>query len=175
MTATRARALDAADRKLLALLSEDATLSYSALGAAVGLSPPAVHERVKRLRLAGVIRRTVALIDPRAVGKAFTAFVHLDTQAPGKQSAVASLSSIPEVEEIHTVAGDACLIVKVRTRDAAAFEDLLASLRNAPGVASARTYVVLSSQRERPPRAETAEADPAAEASPPPLREASRA
>jgi len=66
-TGPRPRTLDASDRKLLALLSEDATLSYSALGAAVGLSPPAVHERVKRLRLAGVIRRTVALIDPRAV------------------------------------------------------------------------------------------------------------
>ncbi len=157
--AQRGRVLDAADRKLLALLAEDATLSYSALGSAVGLSPPAVHERVKRLRLSGVIRRTVALIDPGAIGKAFTAFLHVDTHAPGKQAVVAGLSQYAEIEEIHTVAGDACLIVKVRTRDAGSFEAFLSDLQSDPGIRGTRTYVVLSSHLELPPRADLDEED----------------
>ena len=61
--------LDAMDRKILGVLVEDAMMSYADLGARVGLSPPAAHERVKRLRRSGAIRRVAALIDPRTVGK----------------------------------------------------------------------------------------------------------
>ena len=56
--------IDDFDRKLLSVLVEDATVSYADLGQRVGLSAPAVHERVKRLRRSGAIRRTSALIDP---------------------------------------------------------------------------------------------------------------
>lgn len=152
-TSGRSRALDDADRRLLALLSEDASLSYAALGAAVGLSAPAVHERVKRLKQAGVVRGTVALVDPAAVGRPFGAFVHLETDVTGRAAALESLRALPDVEEIHTVAGDACYVAKVRTRDTRTFENLLATIRAIPGVRFARTYVILSSPLERPPRA----------------------
>ena len=68
-----ARDLDAMDRKLLGVLVEDATTSYAELGERVGLSPPAAHERVKRLRRSGAIRRVAALIDPEATGKTLLA------------------------------------------------------------------------------------------------------
>jgi DNA-binding Lrp family transcriptional regulator len=64
----------------LALLEEDATLPYAELGRRLHLSPPAVHERARRLRQSGVIRRTVAVLDPGLVGKPFLAFVHVDTE-----------------------------------------------------------------------------------------------
>lgn len=142
-----------ADRKLLALLSEDATLSYAALGAAVGLSPPAVHERVKRMKQAGIIRGTVALVDPHAIGRPFSAFVHLATHATGRRAALEEIADLADVEEIHAVAGDACLVVKVRTDGTRSFENLLATLQAVQGVRCARTYVILSSPLERPPRA----------------------
>lgn len=144
------RELDAFDRKLLSVLVEDATVSYAELGERVGLSAPAVHERVKRLRRSGIIRRTAALIDPVAVGKPLLAFVHVDTAGWGKTQALLAVEKYPEVEEIHSVAGDTCMLLKVRTEHTQALEGLLARLYATPGVIATRSYVVLSTYLERP-------------------------
>jgi DNA-binding Lrp family transcriptional regulator len=141
--------VDAVDRRLLGELSEDATLSYAELGRRVNLSPPAVHERVKRLKETGVIRRTAAVLDPDLVGKPLLAFVHVDTQGWGKTPAMMRLSELPEVEEIHAVTGDACLILKVRTSGPAAMEDLLAHIYAVPGVRGTRSYIALRTHLER--------------------------
>ncbi len=144
------REVDAVDRRILGILVDDATISYADLGERVGLSPPAVHERVKRLRRSGAIRATAAIIDPKAVRKPLLAFVHIDTRGWGKTPELMAVSKFPEVEEIHTVAGDTCMLLKVRTEDTRALEGLLARLYDTPGVTSTRSYVVLSTYLERP-------------------------
>lgn len=142
-------ALDAFDRKILAALTRDATQSYARLGEDVGLSPAAVHERVKRLRARGAIQSVEARIDPKAVEKPLLAFVHVDTTGWGKSPELLKIAAHPEVEEIHTVAGDACLILKVRTQDPEALEGLLAKIYGAPGVRGTKTYVALTTVLER--------------------------
>lgn len=142
--------LDAIDRKLLGVLVEDATVSYSELGKRVALSAPAVHERVKRMRRSGVIRQTVALIEPEAICKSLLAFVHIDTKGWGKTPYLMEISSHPEVEEIHSVAGDTSMLLKVRTEDTRGLESLLSRLYELPGVVTTRTYIVLSTYLERP-------------------------
>jgi Lrp/AsnC family transcriptional regulator, leucine-responsive regulatory protein len=144
------RDLDDMDRKLLGALCEDATVSYAELGEKVGLSAPAAHERVKRLRRSRAIRSTSVLIDPVAVNKPLLAFVHVDTRGWGKTPELMAISAYPEVEEIHSVAGDACMLLKVRARDTYALEGLLARLYDTPGVIATRSYVVLSTYLERP-------------------------
>lgn len=146
----RTRDLDAFDRKLLGLLVEDATRSYAELGEQVGLSAPAVHERVKRLKRTGAIRQTAALIDPVAVQKTLLAFVHVDTSGWGKTAELMAIGRYPEVEEMHSVAGDTCMLLKVRTKDSRALEGLLARIYDVKGVIRTRSYVVLSTQMERP-------------------------
>lgn len=141
--------LDAIDRKLLGVLVEDATMSYAELGKRVALSAPAVHERVKRLRRSGVIRRTSVQISPQAIGRPLLAFVHVDTKGWGKTPELMRLASCPEVEEIHSVAGDTSMLLKIRTEDARALEILLSGLYEIPGVSATRTYVVLSTYLER--------------------------
>lgn len=141
--------LDDMDRKLLGLLAEDATRSYAELSKLLHLSAPAVHERVKRLKRDGVIRRTVAALDGPKIGRPLLAFVHIDTEGWGKSAQLLALSAEPEVEEIHSVAGDACMLFKVRTRDAQALEDLLAKIYNCPGVKGTRSYITLSTYMER--------------------------
>jgi DNA-binding Lrp family transcriptional regulator len=115
----------------------------------MNLSPPAVHERAKRLKESGAIRRTVAVLDPDLVGKPLLAFVHVDTEGWGKTPAMMRLAELPEVEEIHAVTGDACLILKVRTAGPAALEDLLAHLYAVPGVRGTRSYIALRTHLER--------------------------
>jgi DNA-binding Lrp family transcriptional regulator len=149
-----ARSLDAFDRKILGALSGDARLTYAQIGEAAGLSAPAVHERVKRLKASGVLAGTSARIDGAAVGKPFLAFVHVDADGWGKSRRMMTLRRFPEVEEMHSVAGDACVILKVRTASAQAMESFLSQLYILPGVRGTKSFVVLSSYLERPVQAE---------------------
>lgn len=149
--------LDRFDRRILGALVEDAGLSYAALGVKAGLSAPAVHERVKRLRQAGVICGTHARLDAEAIGKPLLAFVHVEAAGWGKGERMLALKRFPEVEEMHSVAGDTGLILKVRTRSTHALEALLAQIYAIPGVAGTRSYIALSSYLERPVQAEFTE------------------
>jgi DNA-binding Lrp family transcriptional regulator len=142
--------VDDVDRSLLAELQRDATQAYAALGKAVGLSAGAAHERVRKLREQGVIRRTTVDVDPAAVGRGVAAFVLVEAGTwMGDQPVKAALEALPEVVEAHVVAGPASLLVKVRTPTT---EDLQAALRRLfaiDGVTGTQTIVVLESFFER--------------------------
>ena len=146
--------LDPFDRKILGALAADADQSYAALGEKVGLSPPAVHERVKRLKRAGAIRDTVARLDGTAVGKPLTAFVHVEAAGWGKSERLMQLARFPEVEEMHSVAGDASVIFKVRMESPQALEFLLGQIHSVPGVRGTKSYIALSTYLDRPVQAE---------------------
>lgn len=143
------RSLDDFDRKILGALSADARQTYAEIGQSTGLSAPAVHERVKRLREAGVLRGSTAVLDAQAIGKPFLAFVHVDTEGWGKSERMMTLRRFPEVEEMHSVAGDTGVIMKIRTRNARAMEHFLSQLYVLPGVRGTKSYVVLSTYLER--------------------------
>lgn len=145
---------DAFDRRILAELARDATQSFAELGARVSLSPPAVHERVKRLKQAGVIRDTIARIDCAAIGKPLVAFVHVEAAGWGKSERLLALARYPEVEEMHSVAGDASMIMKVRMESPQALEHLLGQIHSIPGVKGTKSFVALSTYLDRPVQAE---------------------
>ncbi|MGE0426023.1 MAG: Lrp/AsnC family transcriptional regulator [Reyranellaceae bacterium] len=145
-----ARTLDDFDRRILGALTDDARLTYAEIGQIAGLSAPAVHERVKRLKASGVLEGTTTRIDAAAVGKPFLAFVHVDADGWGKSQRMMQLRRFPEVEEMHSVAGDTSVVLKVRTSSAHAMEQFLAQLYVLPGVRGTRSFVVLSTYLERP-------------------------
>ncbi|WP_027258595.1 Lrp/AsnC family transcriptional regulator [Leisingera aquimarina] len=151
------RVLDALDRRILGALSVDATLSYAAIGQEVGLSAPAVHERVKRLRASGAIKATIARLDGAAVSKPLLAFIHVDTEGWGVTTDLLALQEMPELEEIHSAAGDANLILKVRVASPKALEGLLARVYEVECVRGTRTHMVLSTHLDRPVQAGTTE------------------
>ncbi|MFC5263643.1 Lrp/AsnC family transcriptional regulator [Kribbella qitaiheensis] len=144
--------VDQIDRELLARLQEDATQSYAALGEAVGLSAGAAHERVRKLKAAGVIRRTTAEVDPAALGAGVLAYVLLDAESwMGDEPTADALRAIPAVEEAHVIAGPASILVKVRTISTEQLQATLRALHQVDGVTSTQTVVVLESFFERPP------------------------
>jgi DNA-binding Lrp family transcriptional regulator len=157
----RTRDLDAFDRKILGELVRDAHVSYADLGKRIGLSAPAVHERVKRMRRTGAIRQTSVLIDPLAIGKTLLAFVHLDVRGWCMTPEQLAIAELPEVEEVHNVAGDTSMLLKVRTENTTALEGLLARIYDVPGVIATRSYIVLSTLLERPVQPETTKDWPA--------------
>ncbi|MFE5506729.1 Lrp/AsnC family transcriptional regulator [Amycolatopsis japonica] len=142
--------MDDVDRMLLTALQQDATQAYAALGKTVGLSAGAAHERVRKLREQGVIRRTTVDVDPSAVGRGVMAFVLVEAGSwMGDAPTKAALEALPEVVEAHIIAGPASLLVKVRTPTT---EELQASLRRLyaiEGVTGTQTIVVLESFFER--------------------------
>lgn len=148
-SASSGRPLDAFDRRILGELASDAGLGYAELGQRVGLSAPAVHDRVKKLRAAGCLRGTVALLDGPAMGRPLLAFVHVDSSSWCRTEELMAMADLPEVEEIHSVSGDTSMLLKVRCASGPALEALLARLYAAPGVRSTRSYVVLSTYLER--------------------------
>ena len=117
--------LDATNRRILAELQSDGRLSLAELGRRVGLSPPAVAERVQRLEADGVVRAYRAEIDPRALGLALTAIIRV-RPAPGQLANVADLArETDEVVECHRVTGDDCYFMKAHVRDVTHLEEVI--------------------------------------------------
>ncbi|MFE3457931.1 Lrp/AsnC family transcriptional regulator [Nocardiopsis aegyptia] len=141
--------MDDTDRTLVGLLLQDATRSYAALGDAVGLSAGAAHERVRKLRASGVIRRTTVDVDPAALGQGVLAFVLVDSSAWMGDSAEA-FAAVPEVQEAHVIAGSASVLVKVRASTTERLQDVLRRLYDIPGVSGTQATVVLETFFERP-------------------------
>ena len=137
---------------MLSLLQQNARISQSDLAKAVGLAPSAVLERLRKLTAKGVIRDYVALIDPHVVDRGLLAFVAVRTAEHGPEMPSAkALGRIPEVLEVHHVAGDDCYLLKVRTRDAEHLGQLLRQqIASTPGVTGTRTTIVLETVKEDP-------------------------
>jgi Lrp/AsnC family leucine-responsive transcriptional regulator len=143
--------LDELDRKLLALMSVDATRSYAEMGKLLNLSPPALHERVKRMKSEGVIVGTVVKVHGAKVGRPLLAFIHVDTSSFESVFALKKLSALPEVEEIHTITGESSLLLKVRTRDTQGLEELLSAIHGIEGIEATKSSIALTTYLERGP------------------------
>lgn len=141
--------MDQIDRELLAELQSDATQSYAALGQAVGLSAGAAHERVRKLRESGVIRRTTADVDPAAVGSSVLAYVMVESTSWIGESSEA-FAALPEIVEAHIIAGSASVLVKVRTATTEQLQDVLRRIYAIEGVSGTQATVVLETFFERP-------------------------
>jgi Lrp/AsnC family leucine-responsive transcriptional regulator len=119
------RLLDDTDLRLLAELQRDARLSLAELGRRVGLSAPAVGERLARLEAAGVVRGYRAELDPAALGLGLAAIARV-RPAAGQLQKVADLAArTPEVTECHRVTGEDCFVMKLHLRDVEHLEEVI--------------------------------------------------
>ncbi|MFN3611512.1 Lrp/AsnC family transcriptional regulator [Tepidimonas sp.] len=144
--------LDDIDIGILTALSADSRRSYAEVANEVGLSTAAVHERVRKMVERGVIERFSLRIDPQRLGLHFTAFVAIRNDGGVHCREVAPrLREMPEVLELHSVAGEYDFVAKIRTTHARALEDLLYQIKAIPGVARTTSTVVLNTEFEDRP------------------------
>jgi Lrp/AsnC family leucine-responsive transcriptional regulator len=147
--------LDDVARRILAILAHDGRASYQAIADQVGLSRPAVMERVKRLEEAGVITGYAARVDRAKLGHPITAFVAVRyTQSDaelerGAERGVRALERHPYVLEAHHVAGEDCYILKVAAPSLQDLEAVLREVREPGRPVSTRTTIVLSTVFEK--------------------------
>ena len=136
------KALDATSWELLRALQTDARLSFSELGRRVGLSAPAVAERVRKLEEAGVIVGYHARVCPEKIGYALMAFVRMESPSEKCPIVSAFVADLPEVLECHRITGSDSFILKVIVASVAHLEALLDRLMP---YGQLTTSVVLSS------------------------------
>lgn len=143
MSALEAEAsLDKIGWQLLRVLQEDARLSYSELGRRVGLSSPAVAERVRRMEDLGIIAHYRALVDPAKLGYPVLAFVTLRTGAEHYNRVATIAHTYSEILECHHVTGEDAFLLKVIVSSLTHLEHIVANLRQ---YGETNTQVVLSS------------------------------
>jgi Lrp/AsnC family leucine-responsive transcriptional regulator len=142
--------LDDIDLQLLMLLQEDCRTPLARLGDKVGLSAPAVLERIKKLEAANVITGYRAIVDGRRVGLDITAFIGVLISHPHViDDFERGVIDFDEVLECHHVTGEHTLLLKVKAANTSALEQLISRIRSLDGVGRTETMVVLSTHIER--------------------------
>jgi len=142
--------IDGIDSKILNILQENARTTNADIARQVGLAPSAVFERIRKLEERRVIRGYRAEIDPKVLGLAQLAFTFVrSNDRPGGVETGEKLAQIPEILEVHHVAGEDCFLVKARARDAEAVGRLLRERLGAIAtISSTRTTIVLETVKE---------------------------
>ena len=151
--------LDAIDLSILILLLRDARSSVRKIAAGVGMSAPAISERIARLERHGVLRGYRAEVDWARLGYGVTAYLMI-TGVQGWEQAetVGALRALREVESVEVVTGTADLVVKLRVRSQAHLRDcLFDSIWKVPGVHRTETMICLSDDSAKPFSLELAE------------------
>lgn len=141
--------LDATDRSILELLQENCKQPLAAIGEKVGLSAPAVVDRIHKLEEAGLIRGYTAVLDARGLGKDVSAFIGVAATPDSLRAVEGAVAGIDEVLECHHVTGVHTLMLKVKTENTASLERLIEEVRSLDGVSRTETMVVLSTHTER--------------------------
>lgn len=142
--------IDNVDIKILELLQENAKLSNTLLAKHLNMAPSAVLERVKKLEQKQALISYHARINPEVVEKSMLAFIFIKSQdIIGDSTVGKELAEIPEVLEVHDIAGDDGYLIKIRTKDTQGLVELMRnSLSKIDGIISTRTTIVLETIKE---------------------------
>lgn len=141
--------LDEVDLKVIQLLAKDARQSYADLGQALNLSAPAVHARVKKLEKAGVIKNYTIQVDYAKAGFPLISYVRLRLGSRRCSEVANKLVNYPEILECHSVAGEDCIVLKMRTTSPMGVQKVLDRLRQESLMETSITMIVMESHFER--------------------------
>lgn len=141
--------LDLVDRHILQALQLNARTSNADIARELDMAPSAILERIRKLEQRGIITGYEARLAPKALGLGLTAFVFARfTAAGGGEETDRALATIPEVSEIHHVAGEDCLLIKLRVRDTDDLSRVLGEIKQQPHLIQTRTTIVLTTAKE---------------------------
>jgi len=138
--------LDQIGLKILDVLQENARLPLSRIGKKVGLSAPAVTERIRKLEEAGIIKGYHARIAPEAVGRSVSAFINLTTDPSNYMSVKALAADMHQIASCHHISGDASFILHVQVADLSALESVVERLSP---FGQTQTAIVLSTSVDK--------------------------
>jgi Lrp/AsnC family leucine-responsive transcriptional regulator len=141
--------LDDIDFQVLRVYQRDASLSYKELGEIANLPPSTVFDRIKRLRRLDIIRTIIPMLDTEKLGLVTTAWLQV-TLGPVRDCCKTAdeIAKIPEVLEVHEIAGAVDLLVKVKVRDNLDLHNMSEIIGHIPGVQSAASIIAIRTVKE---------------------------
>lgn len=140
---------DGIDIKILNILQEDGKISNADLARRLGMAPSGVLERVRKLESRGVILGFSVRLNPKALGLALSTFIQVKTtDSVGRTDIGHQLADIPEVQEVHWIAGEYNYLVKARISGTDTLGLLMKKFGEIPGVQDSRTTLVLETLKE---------------------------
>lgn len=141
---------DSIDQSIANILQEDARTSNAEIARRIGMAASATHDRIRKLEQRGVIRGYEARLSPAAVGLDLLAFVFVrSSEVPGHATTGEQLARIPEILEVHHIAGEDCYLAKVRTANPEALGRLLRrEVGKIPTVVSTRSTIVMGTLKD---------------------------
>jgi Lrp/AsnC family leucine-responsive transcriptional regulator len=142
--------IDDIDGKILSILQSDARTSNAEIARRLAMAPSAILERIRKLETRGLIEGYEARLNPKALDMGLLAFIYVRAdERIGSREIGDELAMIPEVQEVHHIAGEDCYLLKVRVDDTNALSDLLRQrLGPIDAIRSTRTTIVLSTIKE---------------------------
>jgi len=142
--------IDTLDIKILSYLVPQGRITWSELAAQVGVSAPAVAERVRKLEDRGIIQGYTVRLDAERLGHHLTAFIAVTLERPEHRAAfLDQVHALAAIQECHHVTGDNDYLLKVRCRHPRHLEQIISdSLKALPGVVRTRTVIALSTVKE---------------------------
>jgi len=142
--------IDDIDGKILSILQSDARTSNAEIARRLAMAPSAILERIRKLETRGLIEGYEARLNPKALDMGLLAFIYVRAdERIGSREIGDELAMIPEVQEVHHIAGEDCYLLKVRVADTNALSDLLRQrLGPIDAIRSTRTTIVLSTIKE---------------------------
>lgn len=143
--------LDKIDLGILKLMQDNARVSNADIARELNMAPSAVLERVKKLEQKQVILQYTTRLNPAALQQKLLAFIFIKAaDGLGAIDTAEELAKLPEVQEVHHVAGDDCYLVKIRTSDSSSLVQLMRnSFSKIPNIISTRTTIVLETVKEQ--------------------------
>jgi Lrp/AsnC family leucine-responsive transcriptional regulator len=142
--------MDDTDRQIVMMLQENARVSNAEISRRIGMVPSGVLDRIRRMEERGLLEGYVATVNPKKAGLRLLAFIFVKTdERVGVVGAAETLAGIPEVLEVHHIAGEDCYIAKVRVADTEALSELIKTKIGKIGaISSTRTTIVLETVKE---------------------------
>ena len=138
------------DAKILNILQENSRISNAEIARQIKMAPSAVLERIKKLEKNKIIKKYTVQIEASEVDKELLAFILVKANGPIVDNKTAKeLAKVPEVQEVHIVAGEDCFLVKVRAENPAALTELLRTkIASIKSISSTSTTIVLETVKE---------------------------
>lgn len=142
--------MDAIDRDILNILQQDARIPNNEIAKRVGIVPSATSERIRKLASKGYISNYETRLNSKSLGLGLVAFIFVRSQEPVSGYPTADkLSAIPEVQEVHNIAGEDCYLIKVRVKDTEYLSHFLREkIGSIPEVHNTRTIIALETFKE---------------------------
>lgn len=142
--------LDKVDKEIIYMLMDNAKTSLAHISKNVGISTTAVHQRIKKLELAGVIENSVSFLNPRKIGYKVVSYIGVFLEQPSHyHDAIKALHEVNEVVEAHYTTGNYTIFLKVLCKDNDHLMEILNKLQKLKGVTRTETFISLEQSINR--------------------------